>query len=129
MRFTIILAAGFLAMALPSAARAQFVGGGASAFEPEIDVVESGIKLDAQATVSADRKYVTLTMRPQNAQLLNLFQFTFQQPGPLINGPVGGVNPVLPGPAARRINAPARVAPGQGGNILLARGVTPLIIE
>src|SRR6185437_11967419 len=34
---------------------------------------------DAQATVSADRKYVTLNMRPQNSTLLALRAFNFQQ--------------------------------------------------
>ena len=37
--------------------------------------------LDVQATVSADRKYVTMTLRPQLAQLLNLFVFNFQAAG------------------------------------------------
>ena len=34
--------------------------------------------LDVQATVSADRKYVTLTLRPQLSTLLALREFTFQ---------------------------------------------------
>jgi hypothetical protein len=84
---TIILLAGVVTLlCLSSMARAQapfFGGGGATAFAPQIGVVNSGIILDAQATVSADRKYVTLTMRPQNASLLALRDFTFQN----------GVNP------------------------------------
>jgi general secretion pathway protein D len=54
------------------------VGNNSSSFQPTIDVVSSGVLLDVQATVSADRKYVTLTLRPQLAQLLNLFTFNFQ---------------------------------------------------
>jgi type II secretory pathway component GspD/PulD (secretin) len=54
------------------------VGNNTSAFEPTIDVVSSGVLLDVQATVSADRKYVTLTLRPQLAQLLSLSTFNFQ---------------------------------------------------
>jgi len=55
------------------------VGTGSSSFQPEISVVQSGISLDVQATVSADRKYVTLTLRPQLSTLLALREFTFQQ--------------------------------------------------
>jgi type II secretory pathway component GspD/PulD (secretin) len=54
------------------------VGAGVVSFAPTIDVVESGVKLDVQATVSSDRKYVTLTLRPQLSELIGLFNFTFQ---------------------------------------------------
>jgi general secretion pathway protein D len=66
------------------------VGNNTSSFEPTIDVVSSGVILDVQATVSADRKYVTLTLRPQLAQLLNLFTFNFQ-------GAASGTAGVIPG--------------------------------
>jgi general secretion pathway protein D len=46
-------------------------------FDATIDVVESGVLLDVQATVSSDRKYVTLTLRPQLANLLELNPFSF----------------------------------------------------
>src|SRR5215210_608732 len=55
-----------------------FFGGNNAAFDPEISVVESGAKLDVQATVSADRKYVTMTARPQLANLVAIREFTFQ---------------------------------------------------
>jgi general secretion pathway protein D len=72
---------------------AAAVGNNSSSFEPTIDVVSSGVLLDVQATVSADRKYVTLTLRPQLAQLLNLFTFNFQGAGsgPTAGGLIGGV--------------------------------------
>jgi type II secretory pathway component GspD/PulD (secretin) len=54
------------------------VGTGTSAFTPTISIVETGVLLDVQATVSADRKYVTLTLRPQQSNLLALQTFTFQ---------------------------------------------------
>ena len=54
------------------------VSTGISSFAPTIGIVQSGVLLDVQATVSADRKYVTLTMRPQLATLLDLANFTFQ---------------------------------------------------
>jgi hypothetical protein len=59
-------------------AQAPFFFGCGTAFTPEISVVNSGVILDAQATVSADRKYVTLTARPQSSALLALRNFTFQ---------------------------------------------------
>lgn len=130
----------------PLLARAQFFGNGAI-FEPQVDVVNSGAIVDAQATVSADRKYVTLTMRAQNSELLALRTFQFQGPGN--QGPggiVGGMNPVIPQPGGggaaggaggagggaggnipQRPNAPMHVSPGNGGAILLTRGFTPLV--
>ena len=54
------------------------VSTGIASFAPTIGIVQSGVLLDVQATVSADRKYVTLTMRPQLATLLDLAPFTFQ---------------------------------------------------
>ena len=54
------------------------VSTGVSSFAPTIGIVQSGVLLDVQATVSADRKYVTLTLRPQLATLLDLANFTFQ---------------------------------------------------
>jgi hypothetical protein len=115
----------------------QPVFGNNAAFEPEIDVVNSGVVADVQGTVSADRKYVTLNMRAQNSQLINLFTFEFQSGAPggggivqMPSGFVGGVNPVVAGAAdvvPLRPNAPMRVSPGNGGAILLKRGITPLV--
>jgi hypothetical protein len=124
----IVLSALFLC---PLCAFAQF--GGGALFEPEISVVNSGVVMDSQATVSADRKYVTLTMRTQQSQLLDLQTFNFQNFGNGMGGIVGGVNPVIAGPNGTMIaipqqpNAPMRVAPGNGGAILLKRGITPLL--
>src|SRR3954471_4595758 len=114
----------------PITARAQFARG--AAFEPEIGVVNSGAVLDAQATVSADRKYMTMTMRASVSQLLALRTFQFQGFGNMPGGTVGGVNPVVAGVVdvmPQRPNAPMRVGPGNGGAILLKRGITPLVIE
>ena len=93
----IATAAVVLLVSLPASAQAPFFGGG-GIFDPEIDVVESGMLLDAQAVVSADRKYVTMTMRPQSTQLLSIQNFAFQTgggPGGALGG--GAVN----GAAAR----------------------------
>ena len=84
------MAAMVLAVLLGSAAPAvaqPFMGGG-TAFDPEVGVVHSGAKLDAQAVVSADRKYVTLNTRAANSDLRDLVLF------PVVGfGFVGGTNP------------------------------------
>ena len=84
----IATAAVLLLVSLPASAQAPFFGGG-GIFDPEIDVVESGMLLDATAVVSADRKYVTMTMRPQSTQLLAIQEFAFQTGGGR-GGAVGG---------------------------------------
>jgi hypothetical protein len=127
--------------AIPTVTRAQQLGipfGNNALFEPEISVVNSGVLLDAQATVSADRKYVTLTMRPQASQLLALRTFNFQSGGAQVQlpgGVVGGVNPFIGGPGIvnnvnfQRVNPPMRAAAGNGGAIITRRGITPLVLN
>jgi hypothetical protein len=68
------------AAARPASAQ-PFFGRGATIFDPEISTVQSGVVHDVQATVSADRKYVTMTMRSTSAQLLSLQEFAFQRAG------------------------------------------------
>jgi hypothetical protein len=121
-------------MCAPCFSRGQVFGNNAL-FEPTIDIVNSGAKLDVQATVSADRKYVTMTLRPQNAQLLELRSFQFQGGGNigLPGGFIGGVVPVIGGAIGMTIpkapNAPVTLREGNGGAVLLQRGITPLILE
>jgi hypothetical protein len=67
-----------------------FFNGGGGIFDPEIDVIESGMLLDVQATVSADRKYVTLTPRIQNTDLVAIREFAFQTGAGGQPGQVGG---------------------------------------
>jgi hypothetical protein len=120
---------------VPAFAHAQAFGG-AALFEPTIDIVESGILLDAQATVSADRKYVTLTMRPQQSQLLALRTFNFQSGGgqvQLPQGNVGGAGAGIGGAAGgvipQRVNAPMKAVAGNGAAILKQRGITPIVLN
>jgi general secretion pathway protein D len=60
------------------------VGQGSVGFNPIIDTLETGVVLDVQATVSSDRKYVTLTLRPQLNRLIELQTF------PVFGGTVFG---------------------------------------
>src|SRR5687768_1928320 len=76
-----VLAAACVFAAVPSTSQAQrvpFFGGGNTAFDPEISVVNSGDLLDAQVAVSPDLKYVTINARPSSSRLLALREFTFQ---------------------------------------------------
>jgi hypothetical protein len=111
-------AVGVVAM-LASAAHGQargtgfFSPAGVAAFTPEVDVVSSGVINDVQAVVSADRKYVTLNMRPSSTNLIALRNFTFQNGSGLgfvgSSGPNGGG-----GNANGNVNA---VGAGGAGNV------------
>jgi hypothetical protein len=97
-------AASFLA----PAAQAQvppFFNQQAALFDPEISTLTTGVLNDVQATVSADRKYVTMNMRVSNSELVALRQFTFQT-GNAGNFPTGFAG--LPAPI---------VVPPRGGNV------------
>lgn len=48
------------------------------AYNPTIDVVSDGVILDVEGTISADRRYVTLTLRPSLAQLIELKEFSLR---------------------------------------------------
>jgi hypothetical protein len=78
-------------------------------FTPEIGVVNTGILHDAQGIVSADEKYVTITMGSASAGLLALHEFSFQ----------GGANGV-PSGGGQAGQPPAPV----GATILDRRGIT-----
>lgn len=43
------------------------VATGSVAFDPEVSVISSGVVLDVEGTISADRRYVTMTVRPSLA--------------------------------------------------------------
>ncbi len=105
------------------------VGTGTSSFQPTVSIVQSGVSLDVQATVSADRKYVTLTLRPQLATLIDLKSFTFQQgtttgtttPGTVLIG--GGVAPpptgIIQEPEIQLTEVKTTVSIPDGGTLLL----------
>lgn len=73
-------------------ARAQFFGGGAIAYDPEISTVNTGAVLDAQVVVSQDRRYVTINARTDFSRLLALrpFAFTSYSTGTGNGGGAGG---------------------------------------
>lgn len=70
------------------------VGQGAVAQAPQTSTVSSGASLDVQATVSADRRYVTMTLRPSLSRLLDLQTIPFS--GGAAGGGFGGGGAALP---------------------------------
>ena len=51
------------------------VADGVAAFDPEIDVVQSGITMTVKGAISADRRYVRLYVQPSLAQLVGFTEF------------------------------------------------------
>jgi hypothetical protein len=76
-----------------------FFGGGIAAYDPEVSVIQSGALMDVRATVSADRKYVTLEMRNTNSNVRSL------EPFPVVAGPQGIVGGAQLGAANAAANA------------------------
>lgn len=143
MRLTFILVVLTLTALGSSSAFAQanpnrnfFNTGGVGLFNPIIDVVNSGSRLVVQPTVSADRKYVTISGQFQNTQLVAIQNFPFFTGG--FNGPVGG--PIggpagapapgaaagAPGIANANISAPVNIKPLGQGSILAQTGMIRL---
>lgn len=72
-----------------SAQRNNFFNNGVGLFNPIIDTVQSGDRLVVQPTVSADRKYVTLSGSYQTSNVIAIQNFPFF--GVVgQGGPVGG---------------------------------------
>jgi len=129
-----------LLVIFPAFAKAQISSNGAGlAYAPTIDTVMSGVLLDVQATVSADRKYVTLTMRPQMSQLLDMKQFSYGgTTGPTTGTSGSGVNGGLIGVGGNTVtamaatghyggvNPPATLGTGSGA-VLTQRGMTQIL--
>ncbi len=69
---------------------------GAQGADPEIDEVASGVLLQVQGTISADRRYVTLTLQPRVQRADISRRETIQQPavGDIAVGP--GLFPAMP---------------------------------
>ena len=88
MKLQVLAAIAFVFVLLPRSANAQVVvGTGVAAYEPQVSTLTTGVLHDVQATVSADRKYVTMTARPSLSTLTGFFTFSFN--GPTTQNTVG----------------------------------------
>lgn len=102
------------------------VGTQAVAFQPTIGTVNSGVMLQVQATVSADRKYVTMTLEPTLQTLISLLNFSFQQSsgstgitsgGQLINTSAG--TGIIQEPVTQITQVATTVSVPDGGTLML----------
>lgn len=132
MRLTHVLSAVGVLCLWSATVHGQFMAASGNSFDPEISTVSSGVLLDAQAVVSADRKYVTMNIRTQNSALVALRDFTFQTGTATTAGGSGlvGTTPTTPAPAGNAANAratPAPAAPPPARRTILDRpGMTRL---
>jgi type II secretory pathway component GspD/PulD (secretin) len=63
-------------------------------FDPTISVVTTGAVLDVEGTISSDRRYVTLTMRPSLANLISLQDFQIGA-GAVLEDPDPDADPLI----------------------------------
>ncbi|MEM9703646.1 MAG: hypothetical protein AAF907_14500, partial [Planctomycetota bacterium] len=63
---------------------------GAVGVQPNIQLLQEGITLGANAVVSADRRYVRLSLAPNFTNVIDVFNFTFAGTN-TGGGPTGGV--------------------------------------
>ena len=113
-RFLTIIGLSIGGLSAMATAQVPFINrGGVTAFDPEIDVVNSGVINDVQAVVSADRKYVTLNMRPSNSTLVEIHTIQFGGPGTgLVGGARAGDQPAdLPANTVRPATVNSRKQP------------------
>lgn len=86
---------------------------GAAAFAPVIGQAPSGMSLDVEGTISADRKYVTVTVRAQQANAPTLIREQFQLP----SGNSPGAFVTLVQQQSTRVNTTVSIP--DGGTVLL----------
>ena len=93
------------------------VGENVVAFRPIIGQVSTGTVLDVEGTVSADRRYVTLTLRPQLSTILGFTQY-LQGIDPVTGEPTESTGIVqLPNVQMTEVNCTVTVP--DGGTLLL----------
>lgn len=97
------------------------VATGAVAQAPQTGVIDSGAVLDVVATVSADKRYVTLTVRPGVTRLLDLQTIPFSGGG--AGGGIGGGGTALPAfiqlPTLSSQRVQTTVSVPDGGTLLI----------
>jgi beta-lactamase regulating signal transducer with metallopeptidase domain len=82
-------------------------------FEPVTKTVKSGLNFDCQATVSSDRKYVTMTLRPHLARLKSFDQRPWE------GSPQDRKDLVVQVPILDKITASSTVSVPDGGWLVL----------
>jgi general secretion pathway protein D len=96
------------------------VAAGAVAQAPVTNTIDSGAVLDVNATVTADRRYVTMTVRPGVTRLLDLQTFPFSggaAGGGFGGGPANQAFIQLPTLSSQRVSTTVSVP--DGGTLLI----------
>ncbi|QDT17228.1 hypothetical protein [Alienimonas californiensis] len=65
-------------------------GGGSVGYQPNVQLISEGIASSATAVVSADRRYVRLSLAPQFTNVIDVFNFTFAGTNTGVSGGGGG---------------------------------------
>jgi len=106
-------------------------GFGAQAQDIETDTVTSGTVLDVEATVSADRRYVTMTIRPQvsTSDLTNQVNVNPQAGAIDIPGQVGQQEMLVTLPRITTQDLQTTVSVPDGGTLLLGGQKTSNTVE
>ena len=99
------------------------VGTNSVAFDPTVGLLQSGVLLDVVATVSSDRKYVTLTLRPTLSRLRALVNF----PVSALSAGGGGDNGGVPIQATAFLQQPVRDITSVNTTVSVPDGGTLLI--
>ncbi|QDT15886.1 type II secretion system protein GspD [Alienimonas californiensis] len=64
------------------------VGIGSVAYQPDVQLIQEGITMSVTAVISADRRFVRLTVSPEFTNVIDIFSFTYASAGG--GGGVGG---------------------------------------
>ena len=99
------------------------VGTNSVAFDPTVGLLQSGVLLDVVATVSSDRKYVTLTLRPTLSRLRALVNF----PVSALSAGGGGDDGGVPIQATAFLQQPVRDITSVNTTVSVPDGGTLLI--
>jgi len=91
------------------------VASGAAAQAPQIGNINTGAVLDVRATVSADRRYVTMTLQPGVGRLLDIQTFLFTT-GPNVGAGASGFVQL---PTIARQAVKTTVSVPDGGTLLI----------
>jgi beta-lactamase regulating signal transducer with metallopeptidase domain len=86
--------------------------GGQTRYDPAVSVVQTGLLMDVQATISADRTAATLTLHPQVSALLGMKQFPWR-------GNPAGLNLMVQEPQVRSAELQTTVSVPDGRTLLL----------
>ena len=91
------------------------VGAFTVAFAPNVQIFTEGVTLLVTAVVSADRRYVRLSLVPDFRSITDVFTFTFSGTGGGVGGNTGGSSTGFGGNGGSNIGGGAGGAGGGGG--------------